>query len=91
MAKPTSFSVTSKPCTCGFLECQADDPDSPIVFDARLNEYHFEYASPCSDVGCDSAKAQMMIYHCPFCGGAALLTAVQSGGGGRPNLVALGG
>lgn len=71
MSKPTFPSVTEKPCTCGFLEQQADDPDSPIVFDALLNEYHFEYPNPCTGGDCDAAKAQMMIYHCPFCGGAA--------------------
>ena len=69
MSKPTFASVTKKPCTCGFLERQADDPDSPIEFDARMNEYHFEYPSPCADGTCDAAKAQMMIYHCPFCDG----------------------
>ena len=36
-----------------------------------MNEYHFEYPSPCAGGDCDAAKAQMMIYHCPFCGGAA--------------------
>ena len=71
MSKPTFASVTEQPCTCGFLERQADDPASPIVFDARLNEYHFEYPSPCAGGDCPTAKAEMMIYHCPFCGGAA--------------------
>jgi hypothetical protein len=71
MSKPTFDSVTEQPCNCGFLEQQADDPASPIVFDARLNEYHFEYPSPCAGGDCATAKAQMMIYHCPFCGGAA--------------------
>ena len=71
MSKPTFASVTEQPCTCGFLERQADNPTSPIVFDVRLNEYHFEYPSPCAGEGCLTAKAQMMIYHCPFCGGAA--------------------
>lgn len=71
MSKPTFASVTKKPRTCSFLERQADDPDSPIVFDARTNEYRFEYPSPCADGSCDAAKAQMMIYHCPFCGGTA--------------------
>ena len=71
MSKPTFASVTEQPCTCGFLERQADNPASPIVFDARLNEYHFEYPSPCARGDCPTAKAQMMIYHCLFCGGAA--------------------
>ncbi len=71
MTKPTFASVTEQSCTCGFLEQQAVDPASPIVFDARLNEYHFEYPSPCASTECDAGKAQVMIYHCPFCGGAA--------------------
>ncbi len=71
MSKPTFASVTKQRCTCGFLEEQANDPASPIVFDPRLNEYHFEYPSPCASGNCQAAKAQMMIYHCPFCGGAA--------------------
>jgi hypothetical protein len=70
MSKPTFASVTKKPCTCGVLEQEANDPDSPIVFDVQMNEYHFEYPSPCAGEDCDTAKAQMMIYHCPFCGGA---------------------
>lgn len=70
MSKPTFASVTEEPCTCGFLEQQADDPNSPIAFDARMNEYHFEYPSPCGG-DCATAKAHLMIHHCPFCGGAA--------------------
>src|SRR5262245_13189907 len=71
MAKPTHASVTEAPCTCRYLEHEADDPTSPIVFDAQLNEYHFEYPSPCAGGDCPTAKAQLIIYHCPFCGGAA--------------------
>src|SRR5262249_40063807 len=71
MEKPTFASVTSKPCACGFLQEQADDPSSPIVYDAELKEYHFEYPNPCGGGECESDKAMMMIYHCPFCGGAA--------------------
>src|SRR5205807_3785770 len=71
MTKPTHASVTKEPCTCGYLVRAADDPTSPIVYDARLNEYHFEYPSPCGDSECGQAKAFLMIYHCPFCGGAA--------------------
>jgi hypothetical protein len=71
MEKPTFASVTKDPCTCGFLQEQADDPTSPIVYDAELNEYYFEYPSPCGDGECGREKATLMIYHCPFCGGAA--------------------
>src|SRR5262245_45085220 len=52
-------------CKCGFLESQANHPDSPIRFDPGLNEYHFIYRTT------TSADAKMMIYHCPFCGGRA--------------------
>lgn len=69
--KPTFASVTEDPCKCGYLERAADDPNSPFVFDPELNEYNFEYPSPCGDGGCEGAKASLVIYHCPFCGGAA--------------------
>lgn len=61
----TFASVTDEDCKCGSLERDANDPDSPIIFDVELNEYQFEYT-----VG-DKGKAKMTIYHCPFCGGAA--------------------
>jgi len=53
------------PCKCGFLEKQANHPDSPIRFDAKLNEYHFIYRTS------TDGEATMMVYHCPFCGGRA--------------------
>lgn len=71
MKKPTFASVTSKPCRCGFLERATGDPDLPIRFDASVGEYHFEFPSPCIGETCPEAKAQLTIYHCPFCGGAA--------------------
>jgi hypothetical protein len=71
MSKPTDFSVTDQPCTCHYLERAANDPRSPIVYDAKLNEYNFEYASPSGDGMCEAGKASLRIYHCPFCGGAA--------------------
>jgi hypothetical protein len=71
MAKPTHASVTEEPCICRYLEQAADDPRSPIVYDAELNEYNFEYPSPCGDGTCEVGKASLRIYHCPFCGGAA--------------------
>ena len=71
MAKPTPKSVTEQPCTCGYLQRAADDPDSPIVYDPQLNEYDFEYPSPCGPRECGKASAYLMIYHCPFCGGVA--------------------
>src|SRR5579864_1821424 len=53
------------PCKCGFLERQANHPDSPVRFDAKLNEYHFIHRMSTGE------EAVMMIYHCPFCGGRA--------------------
>jgi hypothetical protein len=52
-------------CKCGFLERHAGEPDSPIRFDAQMNEYHFVYP------GSMGGEARMNIYHCPFCGGRA--------------------
>lgn len=60
MKKRTFASVTEEPCTCGYLQNAADDPDNPIVFDARTAEYQFSYGG-----------AMLVIYHCPFYGGAA--------------------
>ena len=71
MEKPTWASVTGDPCSCGFLERAADDPNLPIRFDPLVGEYHFEFPSPCAGEACPEAKAQLTIYHCPFCGGAA--------------------
>jgi len=48
-------------CNCEWLERKADDPTTPIEFDAKLNEYH---------IVC-GPKNFLMIYYCPFCGGAA--------------------
>jgi hypothetical protein len=47
------------------LERDANRPDSPIRFDPKLNEYHFIYRTS------TGGEAEMMIYHCPFCGGRA--------------------
>jgi hypothetical protein len=55
------------PCTCRFLERAAEEPTVPIVFDARMNEYHI------MNVGKDR-RGRTNIYHCPFCGGAAPLS-----------------
>ena len=63
---PTFASVTGSICDCGYLRRMADDPVRPIVFDDATGEYHFQYRS---DDGEDSAC--LVIYHCPFCGGAA--------------------
>lgn len=48
-------------CKCGWLERAADDPKTPVEFDAGMNEYHIVLG----------AKDILMIYYCPFCGGSA--------------------
>lgn len=60
MAKRTHASVTDEPCKCGYLQNAADDPSNPIAFDAQTAEYQFSFDG-----------AMLVIYHCPFCGGAA--------------------
>jgi hypothetical protein len=68
--KPTFASVTHTPCTCGYLQEAADDPANPIEFDQETNEFQFKYR----DRQCDSqdiCQGMLVIYHCPFCGGAA--------------------
>ncbi|MCX7424952.1 MAG: hypothetical protein NTW96_04905 [Planctomycetia bacterium] len=62
----THASVTDVPCTCGYLERAADDPANPIAFDERTFEYQFTYQE--SD---HEGRSMLVIYHCPFCGGAA--------------------
>ena len=64
MSLPNSKSVTSTGCTCGYLERQASDSDSPFIFDESVHEYHFSYKFRDRD-------AKLMIYHCPWCGGVA--------------------
>lgn len=60
MSKPTHASVTEELCTCNYLQNAADDPRNPIAFDADTGEYQFQHDG-----------ANLVIYHCPFCGGAA--------------------
>jgi len=64
--RPTNASVTDAICDCKYLQRAADDPDVPIVFDERTNEYHYTYLESGSGV-----PAILNIYHCPFCGGTA--------------------
>ena len=60
MSKRTHASITEESCHCNYLQDMADDPGSGIEFDQRTSKYQFV---------CDSAI--VVIYHCPFCGGAA--------------------
>jgi hypothetical protein len=59
--KPTFASVTNLPCKCRSLQMSASHPEKPISFDKRMNEYHINYGN----------GGYLMVYHCPFCGGAA--------------------
>jgi len=65
MAKRTFASVTETPCTCGSLEQWVSHFVFPIRFNKQFNEYHFVSGSS------DDDRVEIMIYHCPFCGGAA--------------------
>jgi len=65
MGKRNYASVTEVPCTCGYLETAARQPEHPISFDEQFNEYQIEVDAP------SQGKVQVVIYHCPFCGGAA--------------------
>ena len=64
--KQTFASVTDTVCSCNYLQDSANNPELPIFFDKEVNEYQFKYKS---DEG--GAEGMMVIYHCPFCGGAA--------------------
>lgn len=66
MSKRTFASVTETLCDCGWLEDSASDPELPIVFDEAINELQIEYSGRSGE-----ATGVMVIYHCPFCGGAA--------------------
>lgn len=60
MTKRTYASVTEVTCTCDYLENAANDPKCPIIFDEATSEYQFT-----------DNRVTLVIYHCPFCGGAA--------------------
>jgi len=50
--------TTPSKCNCFFLHEAATDPNSPIVFDTELNEFHTK-----------TLNGYSMIYYCPICGG----------------------
>jgi hypothetical protein len=64
MPRPTRASVTEVACTCGYLQRCADRSELPIVYDKAMNEFHFVWSS-------GNERNYLLIYHCPFCGGAA--------------------
>jgi len=47
-------------CDCGVLEKASQEPNHPIRWDEKLNEYFIAYGS----------GGRMMVYYCPFCGGS---------------------
>lgn len=51
-----------KKCDCGTVENASQEPQHPIRFDPELNEYYIALDT--------TGKGRMMIYYCPFCGGA---------------------
>lgn len=57
------MSVSSQhrePCECGWLQTAATDPEHPVAFDPRLNEFNIV-----------KDQRSIRIYYCPFCGGKA--------------------
>ena len=46
-------------CRCGILEIASKEPDNPIRWDERMNEYFIS----------NGKGGSMMVYYCPFCGG----------------------
>lgn len=65
--KPTAASVTTKPCKCGYLDRQSKEPASGVEFDSSVNEYNIK-----------GTGRRSVIYHCPWCGGAAPLSRRES-------------
>jgi hypothetical protein len=47
-------------CDCGVLENASKEPDHPIRWDDRMNEYYIAHGK----------GGRMMVYYCPFCGGS---------------------
>ncbi len=50
------------PCGCKWFDRAAKDPAFPVVYDARMNEFHLIT---------HDGRGQASFYHCPFCGGRA--------------------
>lgn len=58
--------LRGEPCTCNYLQGLVDRPEFPIGFDDESLMYRFTYQEP----DCEG-PSMLLIYHCPFCGGAA--------------------
>lgn len=65
--KATSGSGAGVPCKCSYLERASDEPDNPIVFDVKMNEYHLTHF----DLAGTGRQRYSIIRYCPWCGGAA--------------------
>jgi len=65
MSKRTFASVTEAPCACGWLGRMASNPNVPVKYASEVNEYHLEHVDE------HGGKTFAVLYHCPFCGGAA--------------------
>ena len=57
-------SKTNVACDCNYLHNAANDPNIPIEFDERLNEFHIVFFI-------SDSESYLLIRHCPFCGGKA--------------------
>ena len=53
-----------RPCLCRSLERAANDPDSPLVFDTKTNEYHIVKET-------ERGSTELVLRYCFFCGGKA--------------------
>lgn len=49
-------------CDCRWFDRAAKNPDIPITFDERMNEFHLMQID---------GNGHSSLYHCPFCGGRA--------------------
>lgn len=58
-----NISVTTVPCSCGFLQHALQDQRFPLRFDAQFNEYFFDHRLP------DGETLSIRLNHCPVCGG----------------------
>jgi hypothetical protein len=58
--KQPSWSVTRTRCKCDLLQRAVAEPGDPIVFDEEMHEYHIT----------KPRGGYLMMFHCPFCGGA---------------------
>jgi hypothetical protein len=60
----TRRSASTARCTCGALDRAVADPEAPIVFDAKMNEFHVL-------LGSGRRRGHLIIRYCLWCGGAA--------------------